>query len=665
MAESGEDEPPILSRNGTEETEEVSEVRSDASSSTESRGHGVEIAFEELTLTRKKRTILSDVDGIVPAGRVTGFLGTESSGTVDLLRCLAGLQKYTGGRIYANGAPIEASSYRKCVGYVPTRFTERLGLTIEQTLRFALRMRRPIPRRTALSTDHNPPSPEDEHVKCPTCSFSTESVSCPGCGLQLEGWRLAARLVGLRTNGRKLLSAVSEELRKRVAIATELLYLPRVMFLEIPTDNLDLSASLRLMRVLRSLAHNRGMTISLTLSQPRRPIFELLDNAFLLDQGGVAFAGKAKDVLPYFQEQGHDIDSYDCPSDYFLDLSAAESLAASGRSQPHPEQSTDLVTQFRQSRYSKMLSEAILDHYERGFDYVTPGIPDHRAPSNFRRLFELIRYRVIAVRNDWRTSLSRLLVVCLLGLVAGLVYSKANQDNQVGMQNRVGILFFILSAMMLGNLAEASEYVRRRPTIVYEVESGYYPMWVYFAAYCLFDVVLVRGLLTMLFGIIAYFLIGFDFSQSNFDQDHAHTLGNLCVCMAMTQLPFSMLALLVGALSRDAISAQYIMITIFVIFVALGGLFINSDTIPPPFNVLQYCSVLRLSYESVLIGELRGHNFSCSPTTPNITGYNNFCYTGDGYLSLQGFDNHEHQWLNIKILTGYSAFFCCGVSTCP
>ncbi|KAJ9471276.1 ABC transporter G family member 22 [Diplonema papillatum] len=639
---------------------------------------GVTIAFEDLSVhvrgTDKSSLAIRDVSGMFRAGRVTGLLGTESSGAEELMKCVAGFQKPTEGRVYANGLPIEASLYRKCVGYVSKHLLDRLTLTVKQNLLFTYRMKTKQTKCSSVPDE----STDGMEIQCPHCSTKTTRQVCPKCQSLIEGWRLASKVIGLPENGNCVLSQATVETRKRVDLAAELLHLPKVLFLEAPIEQLDLSSGLRLIKLLKALAKDRGMAVIMTLLQPRRPVFELLDDVFLLDNGGVAYAGKTSGVLRYFQQNGYEVDEYDCPSDYFLDLTSRETpldmeqadertpliatdAGSEGDVDPSPKsksksqtiEPTPLVRQWNESSQKKELINSIIEYYQAAFANVTPGIPDIDAPSSLARLGHLIRFQFFAILNSWRQAAFKLLVVVFLGFVAGLVYSGSYDVETYGLQNRVGMLFFILCAVLLGSMGMASEYVARRPLVGHEIAAGYYTMTQYMAALLFVDVLVVRGLLTVIFGFVVFFFMGFDWvgtvENRGFVAQTAPDFDMLLLCMAVTQWPFSMLSILVGALSPTATYAQYVMFFIFAVFVAFGGLFVNSASLNVPLNVMQYVSVLRLSYESLLVHELRGRSFDCNNTDDD-------CFTGDNYLALQGF-HEDNLWANIQVLGALSVFY--------
>ena len=73
------------------------------------------------------------------------------------------------------------------------------------------------------------------------------------------------------------------------------------------------------MKTLQTLARN-GRTIIVTIHQPRSEIWDLFDNVILLSRGSPAYAGSAKDCLPYFAKLGHEMPPFTNPAEYLIDV---------------------------------------------------------------------------------------------------------------------------------------------------------------------------------------------------------------------------------------------------------------------------------------------------------------------------------------------------------
>ena len=61
---------------------------------------------------------------------------------------------------------------------------------------------------------------------------------------------------------------------------------PKALFLDEPTSGLDASSALLVMKSLKALVENQGMTCCSVIHQPRKHIFDLFDSVVLLGVGG-------------------------------------------------------------------------------------------------------------------------------------------------------------------------------------------------------------------------------------------------------------------------------------------------------------------------------------------------------------------------------------------
>ena len=73
--------------------------------------------------------------------------------------------------------------------------------------------------------------------------------------------------------------------RKRVNLAMELVTDPAILFLDEPTSGLSSSDAKSVMQVLKELSE-KGRTIIITIHQPAKDVYEMMDNALVLGVGG-------------------------------------------------------------------------------------------------------------------------------------------------------------------------------------------------------------------------------------------------------------------------------------------------------------------------------------------------------------------------------------------
>ncbi len=74
--------------------------------------------------------------------------------------------------------------------------------------------------------------------------------------------------------------------KRRVSIGCELLTRPGLLLLDEPTTGLDSTNAARVVDILASLAGQQGVTVLLSIHQPRPDIFRLMDRVLLLSGEG-------------------------------------------------------------------------------------------------------------------------------------------------------------------------------------------------------------------------------------------------------------------------------------------------------------------------------------------------------------------------------------------
>ncbi|EKG18849.1 ABC-2 type transporter [Macrophomina phaseolina MS6] len=119
-------------------------------------------------------------------------------------------------------------------------------------------------------------------------------------------------------------SGLNLEQRKRVSIGVELAARPDVLlFLDEPTSGLDGGSAARIVRLLRKLSTDAGLTILCTIHQPAAELMREFDELLLLVPGGhTAYVGPlGKDcgrVLEYFGRHTRPCEESENPAEYFL-----------------------------------------------------------------------------------------------------------------------------------------------------------------------------------------------------------------------------------------------------------------------------------------------------------------------------------------------------------
>jgi zinc/manganese transport system ATP-binding protein len=209
------------------------------------------------------REILRDVSLTIRPGEFTGLIGPNGAGKTTLLRITLGLQDVTRGSVLIDGAP--RTPRDASIGYVP----QKLGIEPDTPLRV----------RDVVS-------------------------------LGIDGHRLGIRLpsrarrervddmltaVGARRFADARIGELSGGEQQRVMIAHALIGRPRLLLLDEPLANLDISSEQGIVSVLARLAKAEGIAVLLS-AHDMNPLMPVMDRIVYVAAGRVA-AGTTEEVV--------------------------------------------------------------------------------------------------------------------------------------------------------------------------------------------------------------------------------------------------------------------------------------------------------------------------------------------------------------------------------
>ena len=179
------------------------------------------------------------VDGVtfdVPAGEIVVLLGPSGCGKTTSLRCVAGLEHPTGGRISIGGRTVSepqrgilVSPRERDIGMVFQSYAVWPHMTVRQNVAYPLKHRRK----------------------------SNGERGGGGIDAKVND---TLELVGLRDYAERPVTSLSGGQMQRVALARSLVYRPQLLLLDEPLSNLDAKLRIRLRDELRRILKQTGMT---------------------------------------------------------------------------------------------------------------------------------------------------------------------------------------------------------------------------------------------------------------------------------------------------------------------------------------------------------------------------------------------------------------------
>jgi zinc/manganese transport system ATP-binding protein len=221
------------------------------------------LAVEGVSVSLSGREILHDVSVRFESGEFVGLIGSNGAGKTTLLRVILGLMAPTSGTVRIAGKP--RSRRNPLIGYVP----QRIGLDPDMPIRARdlvglgldgqrFGMPRPSAKRNALI---------DEMLE------------------EVDATRFADARVGNLSGGEQ----------QRVMIAHALISRPRLLLLDEPLANLDISSEQEIVTLVARIARQQGVTVLIS-AHDMNPLLPVMDRVVYIAAGRVA-SGPTAEVV--------------------------------------------------------------------------------------------------------------------------------------------------------------------------------------------------------------------------------------------------------------------------------------------------------------------------------------------------------------------------------
>uniref|UniRef100_A0A6Q2XHR2 ABC transporter domain-containing protein n=1 Tax=Esox lucius TaxID=8010 RepID=A0A6Q2XHR2_ESOLU len=424
--------------------------------------------------------------GVMKPG-LNAIMGATGSGKSSFLDVLAARKDPAGltGEVLIDGAP-QPPNFKCLSGYVVQDDVVMGTLTVRENFRFSAALRLP----SSISNKE-----KEDRINRLIEELGLTKVADSRVGTQL-------------------IRGISGGERKRTNIGMELIINPTVLFLDEPTTGLDASTANSVLLLLKRMS-SHGRTIILSIHQPRYSIYRLFDSLTLLVNGKQVYHGPAQSTLDYFSNIGYTCEPHNNPADFFLDVINGDSTSVSSNQIQKGDASVResiegrLVQEYRGSQFYRD-TKSQLEQIVAGKQYS--GKTRSRTityNTSFSTQFKWVLRRTFKnlILNP-QTSFAQIGVTLFLALIVGAIFFDAKND-QSGIQNRMGALFFITTNQCFSSLSSAELFITERKLFIHEYISGYYRVSVYFLCKILSDILTLRTLPAIVFSCVAYFMIGF------------------------------------------------------------------------------------------------------------------------------------------------------------
>ncbi|KAI0298342.1 ABC-2 type transporter-domain-containing protein [Multifurca ochricompacta] len=609
------------------------------------------------------RDILSGFEGVIRPGEMLLVLGSPGSGCSTLLKTLtnqrAEYHLVEGEVHYDSFTPDDiAKHYRGDVVYCPEDDIHFPTLTVDETLRFAAKMRTP-------------------HTRFENHSRGTFVTSVTNIIQTIFG----LRHVKNTAVGDASIRGVSGGEKKRVSISEALTLRSLITAWDNSTRGLDASTALEFVRALRIATDVSHIATIVSIYQAGESLYQHFDKVCVIYEGRMAYFGRADQARQYFIDLGYEPAHRQTTADFLVSTTDPSARTVrpgfKGRA---PRTAAEFASAFLASDAS-IENRADMDAYrqefvgkpDRAFAY-RESVKAERATTQRKgspytisipmqaRAVMLRRLQIL--RGNLATELIVLITFIVQALINGSVFFRLKHDTS-DYFSRGGILFFALLWAALSSMSEIPALFVQRPIVLKHAKFAMYHPFIEAAALTIVDVP-ITFFTIMIFSLILYFMVGLQASASQFFTFFLYIFTMALVMKAWFRG--------VAAAFGDPAPAQTIAGLMLLMLVLYTGYAIPKPSMIGALKWISYVNPIRYGFEGLISNEFHTLNGTCSNLIPSGTGYENasllnqVCGTvgslpgqgtvdGNAFIAISYEYSYSHIWRNYGIAIAFGIAF--------
>ncbi|KAJ2724653.1 (ABC) transporter [Coemansia sp. Benny D115] len=212
------------------------------------------------------------------------------------------------------------------------------------------------------------------------------------------------------------------------------------------------------------------------------------------------------------------------------------------------------------------------------------------------------QFKVLSARifrhlyRDPTLMLANYAMSVFLGLMCGILFYQLDNSIQ-GVQNRLGLLMFILAFYGFGSTTSLLVFSEERLLYLRERANAYYDPLAYFLAKITFDLIPLRVVPPMLLTLIVYPMAGLSSTWHQFIKFFGTlVLFNLTTASQM---------FFIGLLAEELVVSNFLASLMLLFSLLFGGLILNRESLPQLLQPLFGTSSFNMAYEALAVNELR------------------------------------------------------------
>ncbi|KAE8361546.1 ABC multidrug transporter [Aspergillus caelatus] len=606
---------------------------------------------------QSKVNILHGLEGVLHSGEMLMVLGPPGSGCSTFLRAISG---------ETHGFHLNKDSYLNYEGVRPQELhshcrgeaiyaaevdTHIATLPVGDTLYFAARMRAP----------NNLPQGLTHHQY----ALQLRDVVMAVFGL--------SHTIDTRV-GNDYIRGVSGGERKRVTIAEATLSGAPLQCWDNSTRGLDSANSIKFCQTLRMQSDIMKATSLVAIYQAPQDAYDLFDKVTVLYEGRQIYYGRTEDAKVYFEELGFSCPERQTTPDFLTSMtSSSERIPKPGYELKVPRSPDEFAEAWRNSYQRQALLNEI-EQYKASYHFdgvhkqrfldsrKADQSPSQRTQSPFTLSFfgqvKLCLWRAVRqFRNDPSVMISSFLMYFFEALIIGSVFYNMQKDTESFFKRGVLLFYVILLNAFSCMLEILGVYATRKVVEKHSRYALYHPSADAVAAVianlpykvlnCLFmntTIYLMSNLRreagSFFFFLLFTFVINFAMSM------FFRLAGSLTKSIEQALAPAAILMLAVVTYTGFAIPKRYM----------LGWI-----------SWVRHINPIAYGFESIMLNEFHGREYSCSQFVPSGPGYDNTApdqqacvakgatlgsriVSGTAFL-MDSYDyRNGHKWRNLGII---------------
>ncbi|GEQ72104.1 hypothetical protein JCM33374_g5790 [Metschnikowia sp. JCM 33374] len=430
--------------------------------------------------------------------------------------------------------------------------------------------------------------------------------------------------------------------QRRVSLAIQLLSKPQVLFLDEPTTGLDTSSALTLVSVLKKLASPEiGITIILSIHQPRAEVISLFDKLCVLTRGGrLVYFGSLSESADYFAGlEGigavQNVSSY---KDSFAVINQIMAVSVKDTSSVEKEiessRITDVLVRHWGSENPSICHLTSAEQKQKFQDNLKLFRPAKHLPL-YKELYVLIRRSTLISIRDRVSLLSLHGGGAILATIVGWLFFKPD-PNISGIRSITSCLYSLLEIIGFAPLtmevsrlwsADGIQFIREYKERCVSIKG-------YVISRRLSKLFIEDVPLALIFSVITYFMWGLRLGDTFAEAGNGSYFGIYFTITLVVIICGMSLALLCFALASSFAVCLMIVNVVYQIQNSGCGYFVNAATMPVYVRWIKYLAFFWYAFGGLTSNQYTDWEGNCPfPVASNEC----LEYTGNYQLAVLGF----------------------------